>query len=117
MKVLLVEDEPLIALDVENMLLSLGCIVVGSSGHLAGAIELAETAEVDAALLDIFLPEGDVYPVVDILTSRGIPIAFLSCGDREDIPERYRHLALIGKPFATRHLEGGLHSALNGQAA
>ncbi len=111
-KILLVEDEPLITLDVESILFSLGCVVAGSAGSLARALQLAETTEIDAALLDVVLEDGHVFPVIDILVARGIPVVLLSSGMQDDLPAAYRHLSLVGKPIATAELKCGLERAL-----
>ncbi len=75
-KVLVVEDEPLVAMMVEDMLIDLGCTVIGPAMQLSEGLRLAETAELDAAVLDINLNGGRSFPIADALEARGIPFLF-----------------------------------------
>ncbi|MCK1449728.1 response regulator, partial [Bradyrhizobium sp. 35] len=75
-KVLLVEDEGLVALMLEDMLEELGLKVVASAAHVQKACELATTASFDLALLDVNLAGELVFPVARILRERRIPFLF-----------------------------------------
>lgn len=75
-RILLVEDEALIAVMVADMLADLGAIVVGPAGTLPKALALAKSEDVDAAVLDMNLRGERVDPVTDVLVARGIPILF-----------------------------------------
>ena len=97
-RILVVEDDFLIASQFAGALANLGAEVVGPVGSLGKAIELAETADFDCALVDINLRGLDAYPVADILIRRGAPMAFVSGYDRSHIPERYKNVPLIQKP-------------------
>ena len=74
-RVLVVEDEAMIAMLVEDMVLDFGSEVVGPVANLNDAIALAQTAELDAAILDINVGGSVIFPVAEILSERGIPIA------------------------------------------
>ncbi len=76
LKVLVVEDEPLVAMLVEDMLTDLGCTVLGPAMQLAEGLRLAEAGEFDAAVLDINLNGGRSFPIADLLKVRGIPFLF-----------------------------------------
>lgn len=97
-RILLVEDDFMIASQFARELANLGAEVVGPAGSLSRAIELAETADFDCALVDINLRGFDAYPVADVLLRRGSPVAFVSGYDRSHIPERYKNVPLIQKP-------------------
>ena len=84
LRVLIVEDEALIASLLEDFLLDLGCDVVGPAMHMTEAVELAREAAIDGATLDVNIVGEKVYPVADILTERGIPFA----GVAEAVPPR-----------------------------
>ena len=74
---LVVEDETLIAVLIEDALVGMGCEVVGSSGKLDTALQLAKDEEFDAAILDITVRGGKVYPIAELLVTRGIPFALV----------------------------------------
>src|SRR5215213_6386665 len=77
-RVLVVEDEALIAMLVEDMIHDSGGEMVGSAGKLTDAVDLARTAQADVALLDLNLAGALAYPVADVLRERGMPIVFTS---------------------------------------
>jgi CheY-like chemotaxis protein len=97
-RILVVEDDFLIASQFARALTSFGVEIVGPVGSLGKAIELAETADFDCALVDINLRGLDAYPVADIILRRGSPMAFVSGYDRSHLPERYKNVPLIQKP-------------------
>jgi DNA-binding response OmpR family regulator len=98
--ILLVEDSWIVASQIEAVVLEAGYCVVGPTGHLAEAIEMASTERIAAALLDIELIGGEqAYPVAEALMARGIPFAFISSRLRREIDPVYRDLPSIGKPF------------------
>ena len=77
LKVLLIEDEGLVAMTMEDMLDDLGCEVVGSFGAVGPALEwLAGAPQFDGALLDVNLGGEMVYPVADALLALGAPFVF-----------------------------------------
>ena len=78
LRVLIVEDEALIASLIEDFLLDLGCEVVGPAMHMKDAVELAREAAIDGATLDVNIVGEKVYPVADILTERGLPFVFMT---------------------------------------
>ena len=97
-RVLVIEDDVVIAHQLARAFVEVGAEVVGPVGSLGRAIEAAETAQFDCALVDIRLRGVDAYPVVDILKRRSLPFAFITGCDRHNIPAGYRHIPLIRKP-------------------
>src|SRR3954469_1741548 len=77
-RVLVVEDETILAVTIEETLLDLGCIVVGPVGKLEAALQVAAVERLDAAILDISIRGGLVFPVAETLRARGIPFVFAS---------------------------------------
>lgn len=78
LRILVVEDEPLIALGLETLLQSYGCQVVGPAFDLPQATGLSREQAIDGALLDVNIAGEKVFPVADILTQRGIPFCFVT---------------------------------------
>src|SRR5262249_31922650 len=102
-RILVVEDEPLIAMDICATLSEAGCEVVGPSANVGTAIELIAAANFDAALLDANLGGHPVVDLAAALTRRNIPFAFLTGYGREGLPDAFRHPPMIGKPFMPEH--------------
>lgn len=84
-RLILVEDEALLALDMQDMLEEMGCLVVGTAGRLDEALVLAET-EFDLALLDMNLGGARIDPVARRIAERGIPIIFVTGYGQRTLP-------------------------------
>lgn len=96
MRILVVEDEYLLAQELAGHFRSVGAEVLGPVGSLASAAELMEFA--DAAILDINLDGEDVYPLADALQDKGVPFVFFSGLDAFVLPERFQHTPSLSKP-------------------
>lgn len=110
LKVLVVEDEMLVSMLVEDMLADLGCTVVGPAAELEEAMSLAQSADIDLALLDVNLGGRPIFPVADALKARGVPFAFASGYGEAGLSEDHRGAAVLQKPFR----EADLAKALRG---
>jgi len=75
-RILVVEDEALIAAMVEDMLMELGATVVGPASSIAQALVLVNSDDFDAAVLDVNIRSEQVDPIADILMARNVPIVF-----------------------------------------
>lgn len=75
-RVLIVEDEVIVAMQLEDLLLDLGCRVIGPACRLEEALDLAEAETLDAAVLDVNLNGRSVCPVAERLTERGVPVVY-----------------------------------------
>jgi two-component SAPR family response regulator len=104
-RVLVVEDEMLIALVIEDALVDLGCEIVGPAGKLETAMQLATEEQIDIALLDVTLRGDKVYPLAEQLVARGIPFAFASGYGDWALPEALRDCPRLMKPFTVLALE------------
>ncbi len=110
---LIVEDEWLIADDIERMLLILGYDIVGPTPRSDDALALIARETPDFAVLDISLDGHYSFPVAQELTRRKIPFLFLSGYARNDIPVAFRTAPLLQKPMSLEALNATL-SALFG---
>ena len=99
-RLLLVEDEYLLALHLSQLLEDYGAQVVGPVGCVADALDLLDKApEIEGAILDITLAGEAVFPVADRLRARQVPFAFASGHDPDLMPARFRDVALCRKPI------------------
>jgi CheY-like chemotaxis protein len=97
-KILVVDDEPLIAALMEDWLLELGHVVVGPAHNLAKALELAHN-DMDGAIVDVSLGRDNSYPLVDALVGRGLPLALATGHGRDGVAPDYRAQTILTKPF------------------
>lgn len=104
-RVLIVEDEVLLALHLEDMLTALGHEVVGHAMRIDMAMELARESDIDFAVLDINVAGTDSFPVADILRHRGIPFAFATGYGAEGLADGYRDFPVLRKPYSQEDLE------------
>lgn len=104
-RILVVEDEGLVAMLIEDTLADLGCVVVGPTGRLDTALQLADDETLDAAILDVTVRGGKIYPVAERLLARGIPFVLASGYGDWALPETLRDQPRLTKPFTTAELE------------
>ena len=107
---LLVEDQMIVALQIEDMLRATGCEVVGPVGTLRAAITLAHEEAFDVAVLDINLDGEKVYPAAEELQRRGIPFILATGYGESTLPEKWRDQPRLSKPFRREQLEQLLRS-------
>jgi PAS domain S-box-containing protein len=103
-RILLVEDEPLVAMDVESTLTAAGCKVVGPAATLERAQQLIEEADCDAALVDVNLAGQPVDELATLLTRKNRPFAFVTGYGREALPAGFRGAVVLSKPFGADQL-------------
>ena len=103
-RILVVEDEMLIAACIEEILQNLGCIVVGPAGRLDTALRLAADEALDAAVLDVNIRGEQVYPVAEKLIQRRIPFVLASGYGNWALPEAFRDQPRLTKPFTHKQL-------------
>ena len=104
LRILVVEDEMLIAEMIAETLQDAGCQIVGPAMSLESGKTLASNADLDGALLDINLVGTPSFAIADILMRRRIPLAFLTGYHQAVIPEAYRDCARLSKPFQLHEL-------------
>tara|TARA_R110000803_G_scaffold57684_2_gene115689 strand:- start:918 stop:1394 length:477 start_codon:yes stop_codon:yes gene_type:complete len=112
-QILIVEDEILIAMDLEDMVAEMGGTAIASAHNIQTAMKLAESIEADAAILDVDVAGQLVFPVADILTARGIPFLFNTGHSAEDaLRARYASVPICRKPTLPRQLKKALQDLL-----
>jgi DNA-binding response OmpR family regulator len=103
-RVLLVEDESLVAMLAEDMLTELGCEVVVAM-RLDKALALARTGMFDAAVLDVNLGDARSYPVADVLFERALPFLFATGYGVQGLEPTYQDVPVLQKPYQQRPME------------
>lgn len=111
-RIFVVEDSPVLAEVLSEMLADLGCEVVGPAANMAVALELAAAHPIDAAVIDLNIRGGKVYPVARTLSRRGIPFLVVSGYGDWTMPEEWRSRPRLVKPFTAKALEAELRALL-----
>jgi DNA-binding response OmpR family regulator len=104
LRVLIVEDEVLIADLVQEMLVDLGCVPIGPATTLDKAHALLANETIDAALLDVRLGRQEVFSLAQALLGRGVPFAFMSGSGVHGMPQPWQGHPSLGKPFTPDQL-------------
>lgn len=108
LRVLIVEDEMMVALLAEALIDDLGHRPVGPAFRLEDALTLARHEALDAAMLDVNLGEAKSFPVADVLRARGIPFFFATGYGLDGIAPDYRSTHTIAKPYSTGDIRQAL---------
>src|SRR5690606_27173791 len=103
-RILIVEDEPLIAMDLAASLAEAGFEVVGPAGRIDEALRLIGRARFDGALMDANLGGQAVDELAAALTRRNIPFAFVTGYGRESLPTAFAAAPMLTKPVDTAAL-------------
>ena len=114
-RVLIVEDEGMVAMLVEGMLMDLGYEPVAIVGDLDKAMSIAASADFDLAVIDVNLNGRSSYPVAEILVERNIPFVFATGYGKQGLPPEWREVPVLQKPFPARELEDVIDRALAGR--
>ena len=113
-RILVVEDAFLVAMDLDTLLSSAGYEVVGPVGSVRQALGLIDGNPLDAALLDVNVTDGHVFPAADALAARHVPFVFLTGHSHSVLPPQHRRCVLIAKPYSPEALLAALAAALAG---
>ena len=111
-RVLVVEDEMLVLMNIEDMLTDLGCASVTAAATVDQAVALIEARIFDAAVLDMNLNGIKSFPVADKLDALGVPFIFATGYSAQDMREGYRDRPLLKKPIQYAELAGVFASLL-----
>ena len=109
-RVLIVEDELLLAILLEGMLVELGHQVVTTAANVQAALNAVETETFDLAVLDIRLHGGSIGPVAELLAAKRLPFIFATGYGWEGVPEPYRDRPVLQKPFTAADLQRAIDS-------
>src|SRR5450759_748326 len=107
-RVLVVEDEVLVAWLLEDMLADLGCAVLGPAASVKQALAMIDAEAIDVAVLDVNLNGQLSYPVADALAARGVPFVFSTGYDKDRMLDGYKTFPVLQKPYHRAELENTL---------
>src|SRR5262249_42254672 len=103
-RILIVEDEPLVALDMQSMLSSAGCAIIGPVGSIEDAKRTIEREEIDAALVDVNLQGKSIDALLVELKENDIPFAFVTGYGAKVLSKTFEETVTISKPFSADQL-------------
>jgi CheY-like chemotaxis protein len=113
-RILVLEDEPLIAMMLQGWLEEVGCETIGPAHSVRSALDLLTAAALDGALLDVSLQHGEkCYPVASALRDRRVPFAFLTGYAAEDVDARLREAPVLCKPLEFEAFKGAIAKLLS----
>ena len=98
-RILVVEDEYFLASDLADAIDATGAEVIGPTGRLSDALDLAHGQPLDVAVLDVNLRGEMVFDLLDQLLGRNVPVILATGYGRTGLPERYRACHLVEKPY------------------
>ena len=98
-RVLLVEDNALIAMDLEDIFEGFGCEVIGPVGTLKEALERLDQEQIDVAVVDYLLEDGNAGPLAETLNERSIPFALCTGAGEGEISSLFPHTPILSKPY------------------
>jgi CheY-like chemotaxis protein len=107
-RVLIVEDEPIVAMLAEDLLDSIGCVIAGTAASIAEARHAIETIIFDVALIDVNLDGEDGLIVADALKVRRIPYVITSGYEAEGLAPGHPDAPVLSKPYAIAALEAAI---------
>lgn len=113
LRVLVVEDESLIAMLVEDMLNDLGHEVGAIASRMTDALEIARSGQFDVAIIDVNLDGQSSYSVADVLAERGVPYIFATGYGSKGLDPKYSDTPVLTKPFVGDELETALSQISN----
>ena len=108
-RILVIDDDYLIAMDTEYLVERCGCAVVGPCATVDDGKAAVRNHDLAAAVCDINLADGeDIWPVAEQLRKRGVPVIFASGCSRDQMPEGYESCTLLTKPLSLARLRQAL---------
>ena len=111
-RVLIVEDESLVAMLLETILEDMGCLAVGPAATVDEGLRMAADETVDAALLDVNVAGRQVFPVAQALKDRGVPFIFSTGYGEGGLPDQWRGQPTLQKPFTEAAVRDALMTAM-----
>jgi CheY-like chemotaxis protein len=115
-RLLVLEDEPLIALMVRNWLTELGCETVGPAHTVPTALALIKDGPLDGAILDVSIGDQDCSPVADVLRHKGIPFALATGRSPDGLAATYADAPSLSKPYDFAAVRGIVARLLDNHA-
>ncbi len=111
-RVLVVEDESLVAMLLETILEDMGCEPVGPAATVEEGLTLAAGERIDAALLDVNVAGRQVFPIAEALRERGVPFVFSTGYGEGGLPDEWRGQPTLQKPFTEAAVRDALIGAM-----
>lgn len=108
LRILVVEDESLVAMFLEDVLEDLGHQMVGPYSRVEAALSAARVEEFDVAILDVNVNGQAIFPVAEAIAARSIPFVFSTGYGQKSLPEEYRSRPTLDKPFLPGDVEAVL---------
>lgn len=99
LRVLVVEDEMMVAMLIEDMMIDMGCAVIGPAARLDEALDLARAGAFDCAVLDVNVGGQPIFPVADLLREQGKPFAFATGYGDAGLRDADKGTPVLQKPF------------------
>lgn len=99
LRILIVEDEMMVVLDLEDMIREMGHVVAATATRIDTALEEAAKSEIDLAILDVNVAGRMSFPVAEILRGRGIPFIFATGYGVSALPPELQGQPTLQKPF------------------
>jgi two-component sensor histidine kinase/CheY-like chemotaxis protein len=109
-RVMIVEDEALVAMMMSDFVEELGFSVCGPFSSVSAATLAAHAGDFEAAVLDVNLGGELVYPVADLLAERGVPFIFVTGYGSELVERRFADVPVLQKPVQVGELKGAFHA-------
>jgi len=111
-RVLVIEDESLVAMLIQDTLADIGCEVVGVASRFDDAFAKAESLSFDVAILDVNLNGRQTFPIAEALAERRRAFVFSTGYGAASVPASFQNMPILQKPFQQRDLEQALRAAL-----
>lgn len=110
--ILIVEDEPLIAMMLEDFIESLGYSIAGSADNIGDALEYVARGGFDLAILDVNLGASECWPIADQLVQRSIPFILATGGHVTRPPPKHAGMPTLQKPFTLDSVRDALENVI-----
>ena len=117
LSIFLVEDEAMIRIMVVDMIEELGHVLAAEAGQIDQALELAQSAEFDLAILDVNVRDKLITPVAELIKAREIPIIFATGYGSGGLPEGFREFPALPNPFQLETLAAAIDGVIRSRGA
>ena len=112
LRVLVIEDESMVAMLLEDTLAEIGCEVIGIASRFDDAVAKAKSLAFDIAILDVNLNGRKAFSIADLLAERGVAFVVATGYSVISLPASLQRAPVLQKPFRRRDLERALRAAL-----